>query len=113
VAAAFKQATLTHGRAFCAAGILISSDRVRLRMASFTTTAAGAPSDANFNVGSLPGVFTAAGVSTIQAQTSSQTNFNNVSGVNALANGYTVSLRGLLFAGSPNPVLIADKVIKR
>jgi Domain of unknown function (DUF5666)/Domain of unknown function (DUF4382) len=95
------------------AAIMITTDRVRLRMASFTAAVSGAPSGANFNVGNLPGVFTSAGIQTIQVQTSSQTNFNNVAGVGSLTNGTSVSLRGLLFVGSPNPALIADKVIKR
>ena len=95
------------------AAIMITADRVRLRMASFTAAVSGAPSGANFNVGNLPGVFTSAGIQTIQVQTSSQTNFNDTAGVGSLADGTLVSLRGLLFAGSPNPTLIADKVIKR
>ncbi len=95
------------------AAITITTDRVRLRMASFTAAVSGAPSGANFNVGNLPGVFTSAGIQTIQVQTSSQTNFSNVAGVGSLTDGTSVSLRGLLFAGSPTPTLIADKVIKR
>jgi Domain of unknown function (DUF5666) len=95
------------------AAIMITTDRVRLRMASFTAAVSGAPSGANFNVGNLPGVFTSAGIQTIQVQTSSQTNFNNIAGAGSLADGTLVSLRGLLFAGSPNRTLIADKVIKR
>ena len=95
------------------AAITITTDRVRLRDTSFTATISGAPSGNNFNVGGLPGLFTAAGVSQIQVQTSSQTNFDNVSGVSGLADGSTVSLRGLLFISTPNPVLIADKLRKR
>jgi hypothetical protein len=95
------------------AAITITTDRVRLRRTSFTATVSGAPSGANFNVANLPGVFTAAGIAAVQVQTSSQTNFENVSGVGSLTDGTTVSLRGLLFVGSSNPTLIADKVIKR
>jgi hypothetical protein len=95
------------------AAIAITTDRVRLRDTSFTATVSGAPSGNNFNVGGLPGLFTSAGISQIQVQTSSQTNFDNVSGVSGLADGSTVSLRGLLFRSTPNPVLIADKVRKR
>lgn len=95
------------------AAITITTDRVRLRDTSFTATVSGAPSGNNFNVGGLPGLFTSAGISQIQIQTSSQTNFDNVSGVSGLADGSTVSLRGLLFKNTPNPVLIADKVRKR
>lgn len=95
------------------AAIIITTDRVRLRDTRFTATVSGAPSGSNFNVGGLPGLFTAAGISQIQVQTSSQTDFENVSGVSGLAGGSTVSLRGLLFISTPNPVLIADKVRKR
>jgi len=94
------------------AAITTATDRVRLRDTRFTATVSGAPSGSNFNVGGLPGLFTAAGISQIQVQTSSQTNFDNVSGVSGLADGSTVSLRGLLFKSTPNPVLIADKVRK-
>lgn len=95
------------------APITVATDRVRLRMTRFTAAVSGAPSGSNFNVGQLPSIFTAAGVTLIQVQTSSQTDFENVNGVSGLADGTMVSLRGLLFASSPNPVLIADKVRKR
>jgi hypothetical protein len=95
------------------AAITITTDRVRLRDTRLTATVSGAPAGSSFNVGGLPGLFTAAGVSQIQVQTSSQTNFENVSGVSGLADGSTLSLRGLLFRSTPNPVLIADKVRKR
>ncbi len=95
------------------AAITITTDRVRLRDTRFTATVSGAPSGSSFNVGGLPGLFTAAGVSQIQVQTSSQTNFENVNEVSGLTDGSTVSLRGLLFKSTPDPVLIADKVRKR
>jgi hypothetical protein len=95
------------------ASITVTTNRVRLRDTRFTATISGAISGNNFNVGNLPGLFTAAGVALIQVQTSSQTNFENVSAVSGLADGNSVSLRGLLFNGVPNPVLIADKVRKR
>ena len=95
------------------APITITTDRVRLRMTRFTATVSGAPTGSNFNIGMLPGIFTANGVATIQVQTSSQTGFDNVSGISGLADGNSVSLRGLLFKSTPNPVLIADKVRKR
>jgi uncharacterized protein DUF5666/uncharacterized protein DUF4382 len=106
-----RNVTMTGGPA--PAAITVTTDRVRLRDTRFTATVSGAPSGSIFNVTSLPGLFTAAGISQIQVQTSSQTNFENVSGVSGLADGSTVSLRGLLFISTPNPVLIADKVRKR
>ena len=95
------------------AAIMVTTDRVRLRMTQFTAAVSGAVAGNNFNVGTLPGIFTSAGVTSIQVQTSSNTNFENVSGASGLADGNTVSLRGLLFASAPTPVLIADKVRKR
>ena len=106
-----RKLTMTGGPA--PAAITITTDRVRLRDTRFTATISGAPSGNNFNVGGLPSLFTAAGISQVQVQTSSQTDFENVSGVSSLADGSTVSLRGLLFISIPNPVLIADKVRKR
>jgi len=95
------------------AAILVTTDRVRLRMTQFTAAVSSAVAGNNFNVGTLPGIFTSAGVTSIQVQTSSNTNFENVSGASGLADGNTVSLRGLLFASAPTPVLIVDKVRKR
>jgi len=95
------------------AAITITTDRVRLRDTRLTATVSGAPSGSSFNVGGLPSLFTSAGISQFQVQTSSQTNFDNVAGVSGLANGSTVSLRGLLFKSTTNPVLIADKVRMR
>lgn len=96
------------------APITITTDRVRLRMTRFTATVSGAPVGNDFNVAGLPGLFTAAGINQILVQTSPQTKFENVTGgVTGLPNGTTVSLRGLLFKSTPNPVLIADKVRKR
>ena len=91
----------------------MTADRVRLRVTRFTATVSGAPNGNNFSVGNLPMLFTVDGVNLIEVQTSSQTNFGNVSGISALTDGATVSLRGLLFRSSANPILIADKVRKR
>jgi hypothetical protein len=95
------------------APITITAGRVRLRMTRFTATVSGAPTGSTFRVATLPGIFTSNGISMIQVQTSSQTNFENVSGIGGLGDGSSVSLRGLLFESTPNPVLIADKVRKR
>ena len=95
------------------APITVMTDRVRLRMTRFTANVSGPVSGSNFSVGNLPGIFTSNGVSLIQVQTSSQTDFENVSGSSGLADGNLVSLRGLLFVSAPDPVLVADKVRKR
>lgn len=94
--------------------ITVTTDRVRLRLSQLTATVGGAPVPPNFTVGSLPSLFTAAGVTSIHVQTSSKTNFQGVSGASELANQDQVSLRGLLFRNGGNPPeLIADKVRKR
>src|SRR5713101_1084640 len=94
--------------------ITVTANRVRLRMTQFTGNVSGAPVPPNFNVGSLPALFTGAGITSIQVQTSSNTNFQGVTGVIGLADSNTVSLKGLLFKNGGNPpVLIAKKVRKR
>ena len=94
--------------------IALTTSRVRLRMTQLTATVTGAPTPPTFVVGNLPGLFAAAGILTINVQTSNTTNFEGVSGVSGLADQTVVSIRGLLFnsAGNP-PQLIADKVRKR
>ena len=106
-----RKVSLTGGPA--PAAITVTTDRVRLRDTRLTATISGAPTGNNFNIGTLPGLFTANGITTIQVQTSSNTGFDNVAGVSGLADGNTVSVRGLLFISTPNPVIIAEKVRKR
>jgi hypothetical protein len=105
--------TLTMGDGPAPATITVTAGRVRLRATRLTASVSGAPNGSNFNAGNLPALFTVNGVSLIQVQTSSQTDFDNVSEVSALTDGTTVSLRGLLFKNSANPTLIADKVRTR
>jgi len=94
--------------------IAVTTNRVRLRKTQLTASVTGAPAAPNFVVGSLPGLFTSAGITTIGVQTSSSTDFEGVSGVSGLADQNVVSLRGLLFKNGANPPqLIADKVRKR
>jgi len=95
------------------AAISVTTDRVRLRPTRLTATVSGAPSGSNFNIGNLPGLFGINGISLIQVQASSNTQFENLSGASGLTDGNSVSVRGLLFASSPNPVIVADKVRKR
>lgn len=101
-------------RASTSSSTNISADRVRLRRTRFTATITGTPTANGFTVNGLPSLFTSAGVTSIQVQVSSQTNFEGVSGVTGLIATNMVSLRGLLFKNGANPpVLIADKVVKR
>jgi hypothetical protein len=94
--------------------IAVSTNRVRLRFSQFTASVSGAPAPPNFTVGSLPPLFTNAGITSVHVQTSNKTDFEGVSDVSGLADGNTVSLRGLLFKNGANPPeLIAKKVRKR
>jgi hypothetical protein len=94
--------------------IMVTANRVRLRMTQFTANVSGTPVPPNFTVNNLPSLFTSAGITSIQVQTSDKTDFHGVSGVGGLADGNTVSLRGLLFSNGANPpVLVAKKVRKR
>jgi hypothetical protein len=95
------------------AAITLTTDRVRLRATRLTAAVSGAPSGSNFNIGNLPGLFTANGITLIQVQTSSKTNFENASDLTGFVDGTSVSVRGRLFGSTPTPVLIADKVRKR
>jgi hypothetical protein len=91
----------------------LTTDRVRLRATRLTAAASGAPSGSNFNTGSLPGLFAANGITLIQVETSSKTNFENANDLSGFVDGTNVSVRGSLFSSTPTPVLIADKVRKR
>ena len=93
----------------------MTTDRVQLRMTQFTANVkVGSVAPPNLSVDTLPALFINAGISGIHAQTSSETDFEGVSGVSALADGNAVSLRGLLFKnGALPPELIAKKLRKR
>lgn len=94
---------------------MVTSDRVRLRMTQFTANVmAGSVAPPDFSVDALPALFTSSGITSIHVQTSFQTDFDGIVGVSGLADGNTVSLRGLLFRDGANPPeLIAKKVRKR
>ena len=93
-------------------GTSIVTDRVRLQTSQFTAKVKST-SGSVFIVNNLPDLFTTAGITEIEVRTSSQTEFDKVSGVGALIAGDTVSLRGLLFKTTGTRVLVAKKVRKR
>lgn len=94
--------------------ITVTADRVRLRMSQLTANVSGTPTPPTFLLGTLPSLFTGAGIMSIEVDTSSMTDFDNVAGVSGLANTDLVSVRGLLFKNGANPpVLEAKKVRKR
>jgi hypothetical protein len=92
--------------------IVVSTNRVRLRMSRFTATVLSVTGD-TFVVFNLPPLFAGAGVTNIQVQTGTRTEFEGVSGVSGLSAGNIVSLRGLLFRAAGTPILVASKVRKR
>ena len=88
------------------AGPLTASVTARPELASGKTNVNGASH----------AVWVAMGANVIVWATGAQaaTEFEGgITGVSGLADGNTVSLRGLLFKSTPNPVLIAKKVRKR
>lgn len=90
---------------------VIDTDKVKLKRSQFTAKVKAKLNSTDFTVDNLPGLF--AGVAQIEVRTSSQTDFDNTTGVAALAVGDLVSLRGLLFKTLGDPVLVAKKVRKR
>lgn len=90
----------------------LNTGRVRL-MKTWMTAVVASKIDANtFTLQSLPGMFGAAGFSTMKVATSTQTMFENVSNVAALNVGDTVSVRGPMFLSAGAPTMIAGKVQK-
>ena len=92
--------------------ITVSTDRVILRGSRLTATVASVIPP-NFTLNPLSSLFTSAGITQIQVQTSLQTQFKNVANVASLASGNIVSVQGPLFKTSTDPILVAEKVLKR
>ncbi len=95
--------------------VTVTANRVRLRTTQFTANVkTGSVVPPNFSVDTLPALFTGNNVRSIHVQTSSDTDFEAASGVSGLADGNTLSLRGLLFNnGALPPELVTKKVRKR
>jgi hypothetical protein len=72
-------------------------------------------SGTNMVLDNLPALFTTASpaITQLQVDTSSQTDFEHVSGISGLSAGDTVSVAGLLFKTSGLPTVVAKKVRKR
>ncbi len=92
--------------------ITVFTDRVILRGSRITATVASVIPP-NFTLNPLPSLFTSAGITQIQVQTSLQTEFENVANVASLATGDFVSVQGPLFKTFTDPILVAEKVLKR
>lgn len=93
--------------------VSVTTDRVRLRMSQLTANVSGSPAPPTFMLGNLPSLFTGAGITSIEVDTSSETDFDNVSGVSGLANNDLVSVRGLLFNNGANPPLLEAKKVRK
>lgn len=91
-----------------------TTDQVTLHRTQTTATVLVA-SGTNFTVSNLTSLFTSAvpPITQIDVQTSPQTEFEDITDATALKVGDMVSLRGLLFKTSANPLLVADTVSKR
>ena len=71
-----------------------------------------------FTLGNLPSFSTNAGVSSIQVDVLSTTQFETeedqmVSGLSMFKTGDTISVRGLLFKTMTTPTMVAEKVVNR
>jgi hypothetical protein len=91
----------------------LNTDHIRLMKASVTAEVASKIDSSTFTVNNLSGIFGPAGISTMKVSTSTQTSFENVSGVSTLSVGDTVSVRGPMFMASGTSAMIASKVLKR
>ncbi len=64
----------------------------------------------NFTLNGLPPLFTGAGITMLQVDAVTGTDFENISGVGALSSGQTVSVSGLVFNTPTQPTDIAEEV---
>lgn len=91
----------------------LNTNHLRL-MKTWMTAKVASKIDANtFTVNNLPGMFGAAGISSMKISTSMQTGFDNVTSASALNVGDAVSIRGPMFLASGQPTMLASKVQKR
>lgn len=99
--------------------LTITTDQVELVRSEVTGTisainASGTPP--MFTLGMLPPLFTSAGITSIQVDVLSATQFEsddaaiNVTGISNLSSGNLVSVGGLLFNTTGTPTLVAEKV---
>ena len=91
----------------------LTTDRVRLRFSVISASVLGAPAPPNFTLGSLPPLLTNQSLSSLQVQTQLKTSFEGVADINGLADGNSVSVRGLFFQGAPTPALVIASKIRK
>lgn len=90
-------------------GIALFTMRVRLDETQVTGIVAAPITPTTFMLGSLPPLFNG---TSIQVQTLSTTQFENVTGVSGLTAGQKVSTEGLLFNTATGPTLVTENVFK-
>jgi hypothetical protein len=94
--------------------ITFTASAVVLESSELTATVSTV-SPPSFLLNQLPPLFTGAtpSIAEIEVVTVTGTNFENISGVNVLSSGDTVSVGGLLFNTSMTPTLVAERVMQR
>lgn len=97
--------------------ITVNADQVRLEPSPVTATVSAINSGAsqpNFILGNLPMFFTSNGITSIQVDVLSTTQFfNDPMGLAGLSKGDLVSSGGLLFNNTASPIQVAERVVKR
>ena len=101
--------------------VMVTVDQVQLEPSEVTGTVTATNSSSTpptFTLGKLPPFFTNAGISSIQVDVLSNTEFETeedqmMSGLSSVETGDTVSVRGLLFNTATTPTMVAEKVVKR
>ena len=91
----------------------VNVNHLRLMSTWATGTISQTLSSTDFMFTPTSGIFPAAGIHSLHVSTSAQTRFDNVSGLGGLNVGDTVSLRGPMFTGTTNPMLMAGYILKR
>src|SRR5229473_2862765 len=93
----------------------ITTDRIHLRPSQITGQVGTINSDGTFTLTSLSPLFTGAtpAVTAIKVEPVLEMRFEDVSGLNGLAAGNTVSVRGLLFNTAGSPTLLAKAIRKQ
>jgi len=91
----------------------LTTTHVRLMKAWVAAKVASKIDATTFTMNNLPGMFTAAGISTMKVTTFGQTEFDGVTGPNAMNVGDTVIVRGPLFTANGTNTMIAARVQKR
>ena len=91
----------------------LGTKHVRLMKTWMTAKVASTVNADTFTLQNLPGLMGSAGFSTISANTSAQTVFEDVANAAGMTVGDTVSVRGPMFLVNGTPTIVCAKVLKR